>query len=387
MFVGPTPGTRTLAVRGPFRGPTGHDHHVREFVRSLAGFGVRVQLMDVPEWSAARLPAHLADPWFGTLEAPVPADVAVHFCMPPQVTETGHRLAINYTMFEATRVPAAWVAHGRRQAAVIVPTQSSVAAWSASGFPVSRLRVCPLGVDPRLFHPGVAPLDLVDRRGRRVAEYGTRVLNVSEVSPRKNLVALVRAWLRATHVDDDAVLILKLGRSQPGRTLRLLRDIDAMEGSLGRTRRDAASILFYDEVLGDRQMPALFAAATHYWSMSHGEGWDQPMVEAAASGLRLIAPAHSAYLAYLDPSVARLIPARQVPARVDGDDWLASLVSGADWWEPNEEAAVEVIRDAIAGRDGGETSARARIAETLTWDRAAARLLEIVDEIEAAGWT
>ena len=160
-----------------------------------------------------------------------------------------------------------------------------------------------------------------------------------------------------------------------------------MEGSLGRTRRDAASILFYDEVLGDRQMPALFAAATHYWSMSHGEGWDQPMVEAAASGLRLIAPAHSAYLAYLDPSVARLIPARQVPARVDGDDGLSSLVSGADWWEPDEEAAVEVIRDAIAGRDGARTSARARIAETLTWDRAAARLLEIVDEIEAAGWT
>ena len=377
----PASRTRSLAVRGPFRGPTGHDHHVREFVRSLVGRGARVQLIDLPEWSPARLPEHLADPWFETLQARVPAEVAVHFCMPPQVRPTGHRLAVNYTMFEGTRVLDSWVALGREHAAVVVPTASSAAAWRRSGFPDGRLRVCPLGVDARAFHPGVAPLDLVDRRGRRVAEYRTRVLNVSEVSPRKNLVALVRTWLRATHRDDDAVLVLKLGRAQAGRTLRFLRDLDAMERQLGKTRRDAASILFYDAVLGDREMPALFAAATHYWSMSHGEGWDQPMIEAGATGLRLIAPAHSAYLAYLDSSVARLLPARQVPVRVEADDWLATLLDGADWWEPDEEAAVEAMRDAIAGRDGDYGSPRARIAETLTWDRAAARLLEILDEI------
>jgi hypothetical protein len=51
-------------------------------------------------------------------------------------------------------------------------------------------------------------------------------------------------------------------------------------------------------------MPGLFAAASHYWSMSHGEGRDQPMIEAAASGLRLIVPRHTAYLEYLDADVA-----------------------------------------------------------------------------------
>lgn len=375
---------RALVVRGPFRGPTGHDHHVREFVRALARHGARVQLIDVPEWSPARLPEDLVDPWFDTLATPVAARVAVHFCMPPQVTVAVERLDVNYTMFEASRVPAAWVPFGRQHAAVVVPTGSSLAAWRASGFPEARLRLCPLGVDPGRFHPGVTPLDLVDRRGRRVADYRTRVLNVSEVSPRKNLVGLVRAWLRATHVDDDAVLVLKVGRSQVGRTLRLLRDVDAMERALGKTRRDAASILFYDAVLGDHQMPALYAMATHYWSMSHGEGWDQPMVEAGASGLALIAPAHSAYLAYLDASLARLLPARQVPARPEHDPWLAALLAGADWWEPDEDAAIDAIRDALAGRDERPASTRARLAGEFTWDRAAARLLEIVDELEAA---
>jgi glycosyltransferase involved in cell wall biosynthesis len=372
-----------LVVHGPFRGPTGHDHHVRELVRSLAHRGVRLQLVDLPEWSAARLPDHLADPWFDTLLAPLEAPTVLHFCMPPQATVTDARVHVNYTMFEATRVPDSWVAQGHHHAAVIVPTGSSLAAWRASGFPEGRLRLCPLGVDVDRFHPGVKPLDLVDRRGRRVAEYRTRVLNVSEVSPRKNLVALVRAWLRATDAADDAILVLKLGRSQAGRTLRFLRDVDAMERGLGKTRREAASILFYDAMLGDHQMPALYAMATHYWSMSRGEGWDQPMVEAGATGLRLIAPAHSAYLAYLDPSVARLIPVRQVAARAEDDAWLRTLVAGAEWWEPDEEAAIEAIRDTVAGRDGNGVSARPRLVSEFTWDRAAARLLEVLEELTA----
>jgi len=37
-------------VRGPFRGPTGYEHHVREFVRRLHALGVAIELVDLPEW-------------------------------------------------------------------------------------------------------------------------------------------------------------------------------------------------------------------------------------------------------------------------------------------------------------------------------------------------
>jgi glycosyltransferase involved in cell wall biosynthesis len=374
---------RALVVRGPFRGPTGHDHHVREFVRSFVRHGTRVQLIDVPEWSPARLPIHLADPWFEGLQAPVASDTVLHFCMPPQVTVAGGRRDVNYTMFEATRVPAAWIDCSRRLALVVVPTESSRAAWVAGGLPAERVRVCPLGVDTKRFRPGLPARELVDRRGRRVAEYRTRVLNVSAVTPRKNLSGLLRVWLRATRVEDDVILVMKLGRHQPGRTVALLRDLEAVERAVGRSRRLAASILFVDQVFADHEMPGLFASATHYWSMSHGEGWDQPMVEAAATGLRLIAPAHSAYLEYLDPSIARLIPARQVPARVEGDAALAALFAGAEWWEPNEDAAVEAVRDAIAGRDRDRPLAGPRFAANLTWDRATEQLFQILDQPDA----
>jgi hypothetical protein len=53
--VNSEPAVRSLAVRGSFRGATGHDRHTREFVRHLARQGVRLQLTDIPEWHPVKM--------------------------------------------------------------------------------------------------------------------------------------------------------------------------------------------------------------------------------------------------------------------------------------------------------------------------------------------
>jgi glycosyltransferase involved in cell wall biosynthesis len=376
--------TRALTVRGPYTGASGHDHHTREFVRHLRAAGVRVELLDVPEWSPLRLPERLREPAFDALGAPVGARAVLHCCMPHQVALGRGRLHVNYTMFEATRIPARWVACGLRHDLVVVPTTSSRDAWTQSGFPEARIRLCPLGVAAGTFHPGVAPLALADRRGRPVASYGTRILNVSELIPRKNVLGLLRVWLQATRASDDAILIVKLGRSAGGSTVAFMRELDAMERAMGASRKDAAPVLFLDRLMADAEMPPLFATATHYWSMSRGEGWDQPMMEAAATGLRLIAPRHSAYTAYLDDATAAMIPARRVPAVIPGDAGLAELFSGAEWWEPDPEAAATAIGAAVRGADPPRASARDRVATEFTWEKATARLIAILEELHGS---
>ncbi len=92
---------KALMVRGPYKGPTGYDHHVREFVRHLAQQGIRQQLIDVPEWGPVKLPDDMRDPWFDTLSTPVNANALLHFCMPHQVRVVKGILNVNYTMFEA----------------------------------------------------------------------------------------------------------------------------------------------------------------------------------------------------------------------------------------------------------------------------------------------
>lgn len=372
---------RSLAVRGSFRGASGHDHHTREFVRQLARAGVRIQLTDMPHWHPVKLPPGARDPWFERLVSPVRAASVLQFCMPHQVVVSEDRLTVNYTMFEASNVPADWVARGRDCDLVVVPTRSSLEAWLASGYPRDKLRTCPLGVDIGRFGPAVEPLPLPGPGGRPVSDYRVRVLNVSDSLPRKNLAGLVRTWISATSADDDAILIVKVGPGVRGATSALFRQLAIMEQALGKPRDKAAPILFTDRLLADAEMPRLYAAATHYWSMSRGEGWDQPMTEAAAAGLRLIAPSHTAYLDYLDSDVAQLIPVRVAPADTRGDPWTATLFEGAHWWTPDEDAAGQALRNAIDGRDQPAASIRDRLASAFTWRQAGARLVEILAEL------
>lgn len=372
---------QSLRIRGSFRGSSGHDNHVRAFTRELTRQGVRVQLIDVPEWNAGSLPDHLRDPWFEQFNQSVDARITLHFVMPFQVIDDGRTLSVNYTMFEATRVPTDWINHNRTHRRVIVPTESSRRAWVDSGFPAESIQICPLGIDPARYAVKAAPLPLNTQSGRPVATYRTRFLNVSELVPRKNLIGLLTAWLLATHRDDDALLMIKLAVYARDRFEPFMQQLKQIERRCGRRFRDAAPIEFLFDILADRELPRLYAAATHYISLSHGEGWDLPMIEAAASCLSLIAPDHSAYRAYLTSEIATLIPSREVPARFAGDPELRRFFAGANWWEPDVEAAAEAIHDAIRRPDETRSSAREHILAHFTWEQSTMRLIEILSEL------
>jgi glycosyltransferase involved in cell wall biosynthesis len=375
-------------VCGPFQGITGHDHHVREFVRVLARSEIRVQLRGMPLWSPQTLPFELRDPWFETLRKPVRARIALHFCMPHQVSLFPNLRNANYTMFEATPAPASWVQLGLKHDLVIVPTESSRRAWMEGGMPEARLRVCPLGIDPRLFGGSAEPLPLRLPDGGRVADRSVRFLNVSDIRHRKNLIGLLRVWIIATRPSDDAILILKLGYH--GEELAAFHaEVRALQNRLGKRLAEIAPVHFLYDIYSDSEMPRFYAAATHYLSMSFGEGWDQPAMEAAASGLKLIVPKHSAYVAYLDASCAALIESREVPAVFRGSDDASPFFENARWWAPDEEAAAAHIRAAIEGRDTARESLRSRILSGFTWEKAGQRLVEILSELDQSkrrGW-
>jgi glycosyltransferase involved in cell wall biosynthesis len=285
-------------------------------------------------------------------------------------------------MFEATPAPPRWVARNLEHDLLIVPTESSRAAWMAGGMPGERVRVCPLGVNPRLFTGAAEPLPLQLPNGVPVARYRVRFLNVSEVIPRKNLAGLLRVWMKATNTSDDAILILKPGCANQEQMNSFRSEIEGLRLESGKTLAEAAPVHFLHDLYSDAEMPRLYCTATHYCSMSFGEGWDQPAMEAAACGLRLIVPNHSAYSSYLDSSVGSLISSREVPAHWTGDRATAALFENARWWEPDEDEAAAHIRSAIEGRDAGMPTAQSRIVQSFTWEKAAQRLREILSEID-----
>ena len=58
---------------------------------------------------------------------------------------------------------------------------------------------------------------------------------------------------------------------------------------------------------------------------------------------------------------------------------MGPLFEGAHWWDPDERAAADAVREALRGNHASGV-APARIAD-LTWEHATTRLLEILEEL------
>jgi glycosyltransferase involved in cell wall biosynthesis len=370
-------------VEGAFRGAYGYDRQVRGFVRGFHQRGIAVRVYNDAERYQPPVRQSWHDPFFETLNRPVGARVLLQSRMPHSTSARDDQAVVNLTTFEASGIPQEWVERSRQHALTVVNTEVCRRAWIESGAPADRLRVCHLGIDPEVFAGAPEPLGLRLATGQSIEQFRIRFLNVSALCPRKNLVGLMRAWLRATTRDDDAVLIQKLTIYSANEFAFHLHELDRIQRELGKRFEQAAPVHTIMRVFPDRDMPRLFAAATHYVSLSHGEGWDLPMLEAAATGLRLIAPDHSAYQTYLDSSVARMLPSRDVPAYFPYNGPSARLFTGLNWWEADEDAAVVAIQDAIAGRDATGAPARERALRDFSWERATDRMVEILAEAEA----
>lgn len=371
-----------LNIVGHFRGWSGYDHHTRAFVKEFVRAGVRVHLRHMDGWSVDLEPSQWDAAFFDGLSAPVGAETTLHFTAPDHTCPAPRQRNVNYTMFEANRIPAKWVERAGPQDLIVVPTKSSRDAWVESGVPAEKLRMSPLGVDVAFFSQRVEPLPVLDAAQRPIASYGVRVLNIAELRPRKNHLGLLRVWLRATRHDDDAVLVMKATLFRRRALTQFYVDLRDMLAATGLSFERAAPVCLVTDTVTDEQIRALYQACTHYISLSRGEGWDMPMMEAAISGLRLVAPDHSAYQHYLAPDCAHLIPARLIPAVLTGRTGIEDSLffQGLSWWEPDEDAAIDVIRRIVRAHVEPPYSPRDRIAQSYSWEQAAHSLLVVLAE-------
>ena len=194
------------------------------------------------------------------------------------------------------------------------------------------------GVDADAFRP--APDSEVERVRRVHGISGRYVLFVGGLEPRKNLVALVRAF---GSLSADASLVLAGGhvRWYPDAAA----DVDAAVASLPAATRDRVIRTGY---VSDADKLALLTGATAFALPSRYEGFGMPVLEAMASGTPVLTSTVSSL-----PEVAA-----DAAILVDPDD-LAAMAEGM------EELLVD---DALRTRLAGMGLAR---AARFTWERTA----------------
>jgi len=174
---------------------------------------------------------------------------------------------------------------------ILVPhsIRHSAAIFTVSDF--SRRQICdtysvdpgkvytiPNGVDRKRFFPGDLGHDIVAEFG---LQRGSYFLTVGRLEPRKNHTSLLRAW---AHLPVPRPRLVMVGQRhfQYGEIFELIRRL-CLE-------RDVLVL----EQVSDKQLPALYRNARAFVYSSRAEGFGMPLLEAMASGIPVVSPAHTA---------------------------------------------------------------------------------------------
>jgi glycosyltransferase involved in cell wall biosynthesis len=214
-----------------------------------------------------------------------------------------------------------------------------------AGIAPERVHTVPEGVSPAFFDqiPAAERRDTLSRLGLE----RPFLLHLGGYHPRKNLPFLLRCFHDVARRRHDVDLVL-VG---PGLTPHLERWFD--DAGYGAPER---ACVRHVGALPDRQLRACLQSSLGLCVPSRYEGFGLPVLEAMASGAPVIAAARSSL-----PEVV-------------GDAGLLRDPDDHDGWTD----AMETLIDSPSVRTDLAARGRAR-ALTFTWDRAAARLLALLE--------
>ena len=275
------------------------------------------------------------------------------------------RVAVWY--WELEDVPAAWHDRGRDVDEV----------WAPTRFIADALRVLGKPVYPML--PAVW-LSVFTPRPKAYFGFSPDrftflfVFDMNSRLPRKNPVALIRAFRQAFRPDEPAELAIKVspqGEFYP-----------EWWHELRAAARDAGVHLI-DKNLSRDELLALMNAADAYASLHRSEGFGLTMAEAMLLGKPTVATGYSGNLDFMTPDNSYLVDY----TRAVIEDDTPPYPKGCVWAEPSVAHAAELLRRVYDRPDEARAKgerARAELLELLSPAAAGARMKARLDAIRGA---
>ncbi|QTE30228.1 glycosyltransferase [Pengzhenrongella sicca] len=273
---------------------------------------------------------------------------------------TGHE--VGYTMLEVTGLPKTWVDGCNAMDEVWVPASFNVDTFRSSGVTVP-IQVMPLGVDDVYFNTQI--------KGERISEAFT-FLSVFEWGERKAPEVLLRAFAQEFSRKENVMLLLSVFNRDPS------IDVRAEIAKLDLPKTARIVVMINPEFAG-YQMGSLYRSADCFVLPTRGEGWGQPVLEAMACGLPVIATGWSGVTDFLDEEVGFPLEYSMAPAEA-----RCVYYDGFDWAEPDKDHLQARMREVVNGSDVAKKRgalAAQRVTDQFTWRHSAERIATRLREI------
>ncbi len=234
-----------------------------------------------------------------------------------------------------------------------------------AGAPPDRIFVIPHGVDTRVFRPTPATRD---RLRRQLGLDRFTFMHVGGMVLAKGIDVLLRAFVAVRQRGLKAQLLLKghdAVYDSRGGLGRFLNELPESARSLVNE-----STVYLGDSFDMPTMAALYGAADAYVAPYRAEGFCMPVLEAAASGLPLIATQGGATGDFTTNDFRWAVDSRPQETR-----------PGSHGLEPDLDHLIELMSRMVTARDFHNRASKAgprHVAANYTWDHVAGRIVEVV---------
>lgn len=259
---------------------------------------------------------------------------------------------------------------GEPDAATVFVTPSEYSRRGLLNSGLDKVRVVPHGVDPARFYPVTAQERAQARAQLGLAEEDFVVLNISgAMSMNKGVDTLVLAFGKLHHRRPQARLLLK---DQSGLyNWRADAMVSWIREQVGAKLDPAlGAIRTFSDNFRLAQLRLLYGAADVYASPYRGEGFNLPVLEAAACGLPVIVTAGGASDDYAQDSFALKVPAQMRQKQ------------GMTYLEPDQNSVAQAMLLLMDKQAHAIDRAKAVawVGENFSWKNAVDRLLAVIRE-------